>query len=629
MRPRTLTMTSALSLCLALHLPGSAQTYLGNYSGHSVGGRHAEIRAGDATVRAVSFDDRVLRIDFLPSPTTTLDSSLAVIADTLAAPIITAEDAESTLTLTAGALSLICTKYPVRLTIRVSGTELLAEPIEGGLATIGSNRRATFLLDPNDHFYGTGERGTALDKRGQRLWCYNTHEGGYTDPVSTMSVNVPFVASPRGWGLFFDTTYPGWFDLGESEADRFSYETDGGELSFFVMQGETVPDLLDLYTQVTGRQPLPPLWAFGYIQSKYGYRNEPEAREAIRIMREKRIPCDAIVLDLYWFRHMGDISWDTASWPNPFSMMREFQEQGIKTIVITEPYIVEYSPNFSEAGLRGFLAHTSSGQPYRLHNWWSCGCDAGLLDLTNPDARDWWWGKHPAFFGEELGGLWTDLGEPEAHPDGMQHTMGEARKVHNVFNLLWAKTIHDGFAAMRPNERLFNLTRAGSAGIQRYGVIPWSGDVGTEFGGLEVQLPMLLSMGMSGLAYHNSDIGGFCCGETSPELYVRWMQYGTFCPITRAHGVDYQPQEPWGYGAEAETICRAFIELRYRLIPYLYTMAYHNWLNGMPLARPLFFLDPTDSRLTNERGPRARPDDTSCNFRCRGVELQVRVQGSG
>jgi alpha-glucosidase (family GH31 glycosyl hydrolase) len=279
-------------------------------------------------------------------------------------------------------------------------------------------------------------------------------------------------------------------------------------------------------------------------------------------------------------------------------MMSDFLDVGIKTIVITEPYITEYCINYQPAIANGYLAFTNSGQSYILSNWWSCGCNAGLLDITNPAARQWWWDKHPAFFGSELSGIWTDLGEPENHPEGMNHFLGSRNKIHNIYNLLWAETIFEGFSQFKPNQRIFNLTRSGYAGIQRYGVIPWSGDVGKDFGGLAVQLPMVLNMGMSGLAYHNSDIGGFCCGFTTPELYVRWMQYGTFCPITRAHGVG-QPTEPWSYGNEAEAINKKYLRLRYKLLPYIYTLAYENYKSGMPLLRPLFFSYPDDELLIN------------------------------
>ncbi|MCU0611867.1 MAG: hypothetical protein MUE60_08780, partial [Candidatus Eisenbacteria bacterium] len=336
------------SLALVLMLPmlgtSHGRTYLGDYSGHDAADRVVTIRAGEAAVRFVSFGEDVLRVDFLPAAGTRIDSSLAVVADTLNAPAYAVTETDSTLRLSVGTLVVTCSKRPLRFSFEAGGLPILAEPHGGGLSTEGSERAATFSLAPDDHFYGTGERGTSLDKRGQRLTCYNVHEGGYTWPVSTMSVNVPFIASPRGYGLFFDTSFPGQFDLGSTDPARFWYETDGGELSFFVMAGHSIPDLLEVFTRLTGRQPLPPLWAFGYIQSKYGYRDEMEVRDAARLMREKRIPCDAFVLDLYWFRHMGDLTWNTAAWPNPFTLMRDLEADGFKTIAITEPYIVEYSP---------------------------------------------------------------------------------------------------------------------------------------------------------------------------------------------------------------------------------------------------------------------------------------------
>ena len=205
--------------------------------------------------------------------------------------------------------------------------------------------------------------------------------------------------------------------------------------------------------------------------------------------------------------------------------------------------------------------------------------------------------------GSNVAGLWSDLGEPESHPSDMVHYLGSTAKIHNIYNLLWARGIYEGWNQSRPNERMFNLTRSGYAGIQRYGVFTWSGDVSKSFRALGLQIPILLGMGLSGMAYHNSDIGGYTGNATTPELYVRWIQFGTFCPITRTHGNDgVSPTEPWKFGQQAEDICRRYIRTKYKLMPYIYSMAYKNYLTGMPLARPLFFLDPSDSHLTNESG---------------------------
>jgi alpha-glucosidase (family GH31 glycosyl hydrolase) len=583
-------------------VPASAQISPGAFSGYSIEGKAINIRAGTSSIRLIFYAPDVLRVDFLPAATTTFDSSLVVIRDTTENVGVTVVETDSTLELTSSALRARCGKTPVRMSYYDAGGKLLlAEPVSGGFSSIGAMRAASFAIKPDEHFYGTGERGIGLDLRGALLPSYNAALYGYpyTSPPLSMNINVPFLASTSGYALYFENTYPASFDLGNTDPGTFSYTADGGELSYVVMAAPTVREQLERYTWLTGRQPLPPRWAFGFLQSKFGYRNEAEARTMIQTMRQKQIPCDAIILDLYWYRDMGDLSWNLSAWPDPPRMMTDFLAQGIKTIAITEPYITSYSVNYVSATGNGVVAQDASGRPYTLNNWWSCyNCDAVLVDFTNPIARTWWWNLHPSFFGTQLAGVWTDLGEPERHPDDMHHSIGSAARVHNIYNLLWAKTIFDGFSQFRPDRRIFNLTRSGYAGIQRYGVIPWSGDVAKNFAGLAMQLPMMLNMGMSGLAYHNSDIGGFAGSGTTPELYVRWMQYGTFCPITRAHGagpgVGGQDTEPWAFGTIAEDIVRQYIQLRYRLLPYIYSAAYRNFSTGLPLARPLFFDYPRD-----------------------------------
>ncbi|HEX2960967.1 MAG TPA: TIM-barrel domain-containing protein [Ignavibacteriales bacterium] len=575
----------------------SAQTYPGNFTSYSAAGRVTLVNAGSTALRFTFYKPEIVKVDFIPSPGTKFDSSLVVIQDTSEAVPIMRSETDSTLEIASAGLRVRVSKYPLRITYYdLQGNLLLKD--KGGFSFSGSTRSVEFRIQQNEHFYGTGERGTDLDKRGQAFSSYNTQMGGYTSPLEVMMINIPFAASTNGYAIYFENTYPGYWNFGQNGTQAFSYSASGGELSYYLIAARGIPEQLSKYTWLTGRQPLPPRWALGYIQSKYGYHDESEARTMVQTMQEKNIPLDAIVLDLYWFKAMGDISWDLSKWPNPFKMMNDFLALGVKTVAITEPYITESSPNFSEAASKGYFAKNSQGSPFVFSGWWSCGCNAALLDITNPLAQQWWWNMHPSFFGSQMAGIWTDLGEPERDNAQMQYYMGPSAKVHNVYNLLWARTIFNGFKSFRPNERLFNLTRSGYAGIQRYSAITWSGDVGRSFGGLAVQLPIMLNMGLSGLGYHNSDIGGFTGGYTTAELYARWMEFGSFCPITRAHGTG-QDTEPWVFGTGTEVISRKFIQLRYQLIPYIYTMAYENYATGMPLARPLFFDYPTDEKLYN------------------------------
>ncbi|MCL4510346.1 MAG: DUF5110 domain-containing protein [Bacteroidetes bacterium] len=609
-------LVTILSFFLLSSASASAQTYLGDFTSYSTSGKSVTVQAGSSALRFVFYKPNLVRVDFLPTLSTTFDTSLVVVQDTTQLVSYSVADSDSTFVLSTSSLRIICQKFPLRVAFYNVGDQLLLEePILGGMSSYQSERIANFSIQPNEHFYGTGERGMSLDLRGQAFDSYNEQHGDYGSPAPpTMNVNIPFIISTNNYGLYFDDTYKGHFDIGNSNPNQITYTVYGGELSYYFIYDLSMSDVLSDYTWLTGRAPLLPKWAYGYIQSKFGYRNVTDATQMIQRMRNDSIPCDAIILDLYWFQNMGDLTWNINSWPNPSQITSNFLSQGFKTIVITEPYIVQPSINFSTADADGYLAKNSSNQSYILPNWWSCGCNAGLLDITNPAAQSWWWSKYYSIFSTGVSGLWTDLGEPERDYSDMQFYMGPDLKIHNIYDFLWAKTLFNGFSKSFPNERMFNLTRSGYAGIQRFGVVTWSGDVSKTFGGLAVQLPMLLNMGMSGMAYHNSDIGGFTGNQpTTPELYTRWMEFGAFCPVMRAHGYDgLGGTEPWAFNSTnpaTENIVRNIIRLRYSLLPYNYTMAHETYTSGIPLSRPLILEYPGDQNVYNESSAYMWGDD--------------------
>ena len=612
MNIRKLLFASAICFLMAGSLP--AQSYLGNFTSYSSNGNVVTIHADTAAITLMFYRPNIVRVDYLPSPSSRIPRSIVVIPDSNQQVAVTVTNDDSALVMTTSALNVICQKYPLRLTFRDAGNRLLVgEPDSGGLISYGAQRLANFAIQPTEHFYGTGERGTSLDLRGLNFDSFNEQHGGYPTGgmPATMNVNIPFIVSSNHYGIYFDDTYKGYFNIGSSDPNILGYIAYGGELSYYLIYDPTYTGILSDYTWLTGRAPLLPKWAYGYIQSKYGYRNYQAAEQTIQTFRADTIPCDAIVLDLYWFANMGDLDWNTAAWPNPSQITSQFLSQGFKTIVITEPYITANSLNYQTAGQQGYFAKNQTGQNYTISNWWSCGCDAGLLDITNPAAQSWWWSKYQHIFNTGVSGLWTDLGEPERDYTDMQFYMGPDLEVHNVYDFLWARTLFDGFNNSFPNRRLFNLTRSGYAGIQRFGTVTWSGDVAKTFSGLAVQLPLLLNMGMSGIVYHNSDIGGFTgSSPTTPELYTRWMEFGAFCPLMRAHGYDgLGGTEPWVFGDSTEGIVRKMIDLRYSLLPYNYTMAYESYKTGVPLARPLVLEYPDDPNVTNESSAYMWGDD--------------------
>ncbi|MHC1703158.1 MAG: TIM-barrel domain-containing protein [Tenuifilaceae bacterium] len=457
-----------------------------------------------------------------------------------------------------------------------------------------------FKLKNNEVIYGTGSRAISLNLRGQKLNVYNNASYGYGFGAKDLNICLPIVTSSRGYGIFVDNHSRGIWDIGATIQDKMTYTFQGGATSYFFIGGNGYSNIAKNITLLTGKQPLPPRWALGYIQSKFGYQNESEARSIVSTLRSNKFPIDAIVLDLYWFgtpQTMGKMDWDLSRFPNPTKMMSDFDEVGVKTILISETYFTQQTSNFYIASQNGYLAKNSTGNSYIIGSFWAGS--AGLLDITNPQASDWFWSFYKSRTDEGVSGWWTDLGEPENHPNDMIHFGGKrAKEIHNIYGLLWEKLISDKWKQNYPAKRLFNLTRSGYAGMQRYSTFPWSGDIQRSFEGLRAQVPIMLSLGLTGIGYMHSDVGGFTGGAQDNELFTRWIQFGTFAPILRVHGTGI-PTEPTAYSATTQTIVRDFINLRYSLLPYNYTLAWLNTTTGEPLARPLDYYESQNQLLQN------------------------------
>lgn len=355
--------------------------------------------------------------------------------------------------------------------------------------------------------------------------------------------------------------------------------------------------MLDRYTRLTGRPSLAPKWAFGLLQSKFGYRDRAEVKALVDTFDAKEIPVDSVILDLFWFKRMGDLAFDKAAFPDPAGMLAELRARGIRTIVIEEPYITKASRLYPEAERLGLLGKRPDGTAYTFPFW---AGETGLMDFTQPLAKQWWADQHKPLMDLGIDGWWLDLNEPEEHPADMQHAGGPAAAVHNVYALHMIKAVAIAQEQHKPDERLFILSRSGWPGTQALGAGQWSGDVATRWDAFANQIPLGLSMAMAGMPYWNTDIGGFAGERPDAELYVRWIQFGAFTPIMRPHGA-HQEREPWAFGPEAEAIAAQYIKLRYRLLPYTYTVAREAQQSGLPFMRPLLLHYGTDPRTLNLR----------------------------
>lgn len=495
-----------------------------------------------------------------------------------------------------GELVVEATRDPFHLRYSTTNRETFLEEVpEGGLRWSYWDYDLRFRLAPEDHFYGMGQMDQLdepvdLDHRGHRREIWNQH----SPPAATI---LPALQSLRGFGLLVDNPRRATWDLGYSDPSVFSYRATGGGLQYYVSYGPDLSRLLRTYLELTGYPPMPPRWVLGLLQSRYGYRNRRELESIARTFRDKRLPCDGLILDLYWFREMGDLAFDSLDWPEAQEMIAHLKEQGFHLMLIEEPYLTTRSRNYHEALSRGYLAKRYDGSPYTF-DFWPGEC--ALLDFSNPAARDWWTEKHRALIQMGIGGFWTDLNEPAKHYQDMLHYAGSAAMVHNLAALSTHQSVFEAMERYAPRQRTFILSRSAFAGSQRYGVALWSGDVDMTFASLRKQATVGLSTGLAGFPMWGTDIGGFGFdGKCSAELYVRWFQFGVFCPVCRPHGDQTEVREPWQFGPEVESICRKYLELRYHMLPYIYTAVHQACAIGTPIMRPLVFEFPQDPAVLN------------------------------
>lgn len=449
-----------------------------------------------------------------------------------------------------------------------------------------------FVAPEGIRFYGAGERGHSLALNGDSLSFYNRQNYGYTegDPrISQMGISVPWLVSDAGFGIFFD-------DYGKADVvlgDTIAYTSRSARpISYYFVNGDSMAEALEGYGKLTGRQPLPPLWALGYITSKYGYHTQDETLGVIDTLKTRGYPVDGVVLDLYWYgveTDMGRLAWNPEQWPDHKAMLDSLNAMGVNTVLITQPYINKIGAidNYNLLDSLGMLTHDAAGNTHDVTTWVG---EAGMFDVANPDTREWLWNRLRPLTQEGVAGWWGDLGEPEVHPATIVHANGEtAEQFHNVYGNVWSKLIYDGLRKDFPEMRPLLMMRGGTAGLQRYGVMPWTTDVSRSWGGFQPQVKLMLSSGLSGLGYMSSDIGGFAVDPENPtdeELYVRWLQMGAFTPTLRTHA-QLLP-EPYNYPG-VEEISKAYIRMRYEWLPYNYTLAFENAAFGLPLARPLNF----------------------------------------
>ena len=601
-----LSLRSVLAIA-AMFVATPAPADFGRYEGHSVDGQSLIVDSDLGQLRVTPVDDAAFEVHYQEEGVKQLPS-FAITEDAATDIVSAISETDSTVAFMIDGLTALVEKSPVRVSFMRDGEVLVRE--EHGYFAYDTVRGFRFKLDDGEKILGGGQRVMGMDRRGQRMPLYNKASYGYETDANQMYYGLPAILSSDKYTIVFDNTASGWLDIGHTEEDVLKFEAVGGRTAYLVIAGESYPALVENYVDVTGRQPLPPRWAFGNYASRFGYHTERETRDVVKRFKRADIPLDAVILDIYWFGpdikgHMGKLDWDRDAWPTPEKMISDFAEQGVKTIAITEPFILSTSERWQDAVDNEALAKTPTGEPRRFDFYFG---NTGLVDVFNETAEKWFWQPYEMLFDQGTAATWGDLGEPEVHPGDTLHWLSDAGiqatgdEIHNAYGHVWAQMVFENQVEKYPDMRPLILMRSGFAGSQRYAMVPWTGDVNRSWGGLKPQIELSLQMSMFGLAYNHSDLGGFAGGEEfDKELYIRWLQYGVFQPVYRPHAQEHIPAEPVFHDRETRDIVRDFIKLRYRLLPYVYTLAYENSTTGMPLMRPLFFEDENNLDLIDEK----------------------------
>lgn len=573
-------------------------------------------------------DINVIRIRIAPSGTFGRDFSYAIDYS------VERHTPVSTFTQTAGELTLK-NYYGVRVVLNRAPLSIRIFD-EAGSLVVGDDRdhpalfdrttgevRATKLRNGEvETYYGFGEKAFAeMSRNGKFIVNWNTDTFSYaigTDPVYQ---SIPFFYALRGgkaYGLFFNNTFRTWFDMGKTAPERYSFGADGGELDYFVFTGgkdRSPKTILEDYANLTGKMPLPPIWALGNQQSRWSYFPEKRVREIAEGFRSRKIPADVIYLDIDYMNGYRVFTWDKTRFPDPEKLVDDLRADGFQTVLIIDPGI-KVDPNYgvyAEGKRLGMFVKNPDGTELNRNVWPQA---SAFPDFTDSRARAWFGEQFKRHIDEGIAGFWNDMNEPGVFltdktpkPDTVHHPdktfpydtphvgdgiAGTHRRYHNVYGMQMARSTFEGVKKLRPEKRPFVLTRAGFAGIQRFSAV-WTGDNYASWDHLALSIPMLANMSVSGVPFVGCDIGGFNDRPTG-ELYTRWLQAAALTPFLRSHSVGWAGnKEPWEYGEDFTPINRASVELRYRFLPYLYTLFYEHERSGQPVMRPLWYEFPNDT----------------------------------
>jgi alpha-D-xyloside xylohydrolase len=460
-------------------------------------------------------------------------------------------------------------------------------------------------LGAEEAVYGLGEKWSGLNKRGQLIRSYNHDALGVNAEISYK--NTPFAWSPKGWGLFVHTPSPVTHAVGYAAWSQRGYCVliEDQALDIFLLDGDNGAQIIEQYTHLTGRSPVPPLWSLGLILSKAYYKDVPELLATAKAVRDNHLPCDVITLDGRAWQDTDTrfaFEWDPKRFDNPGAVIDALKEQNFKVCIWEYPLVSVQNKLFDEMARKGWLLKDKrTGEAYRYQ--WDMSAfaevltplpESGIVDFTHPEAYQFWLTSHKPLFDLGVDMIKADFGEQVEDDNMLAHNGDSGKRLHNVYSLLYNRCVYEA-AEKYSKTGPFLFSRSAWAGSQRF-PSQWGGDPQADWGGLIGSIRGALSWGMSGAPFFATDVGGFYKDTRDSTLFARWTQTAVFSAHIRLHGIGQR--EPWSYASEAENAANKAIKLRYQLMPYIYNTMKQSSKSGLPVMRAMALAFP-DQRLAH------------------------------
>jgi alpha-glucosidase len=595
-----------LAVGIWMALPCLAVQYAGNVVSTTAGTDRLDFTLSQGAVARVEMlNEGLVRVRVNPGGVFATHLSGALAPSGLIAPHAVPYDSPSAAFLVSARTIVTVLKSPFQVVIlRADGSLVTADkpgavmwdPVSGLILD------QKFAL-PADHYFGMGDRGGPLDRRGRSFFLRNVDWAAYGEYTDPLYISIPFfygLSNGQAYGIYLDNPAYPLFDFDAEKNGTLFFGAQMGEMDYYVMTGPDTGDVASLYGKLTGFSMLPPLWTLGYHQSRYSY-TEPEALSVATTLRSLGIPCDSIYFDIGYMNQLQQFTWDPVNFPTPQAMIAQLDSLGMKRVNIFEPLVRTDDALWSYLAGSQYFLKDSTGNPVVSSTWYG---DVSFFDFTKDTARAWYKQVLQQFFAQGITAAWNDLNEPAApympaalfDYNGQNRTETEAR---NTYALEENGLSYLAQLELRPNVRPWALSRSGFSGIQRYAA-NWSGDANSTFDSLRVSIQITNHMGLSGQNQFGHDIGGFL-GSPNAELFIRWLEFGSYIPLFRNHATNTSAQrEPYVFGEPYTTMARNIINQRYQLLPYLYSLHRAASTNGSPVVAPLLFYFPQDENTYAE-----------------------------